>query len=634
MIVILGNGILGSELSRQTNWANISRQIDGFDICKKETYNVIPKSCTVIINCIANTNTWSNKRDLHWETNYVGVHTLIQFCNEKNIKLVHISTDYVYVGNKESHLLSGTTEEHPPANAANWYSYTKLLGDGLVQLLSKNYLVCRCSHKEIPFPYENAYTNKYGNFDYVDTIAKLIIGLINVEAIGIYNVGTQPKTIYDLAKQTRFDVIPVKTPKGIPTYSIMNVEKMKNALNYTCINVCPISGTNSGFSYFDLGNFPLVNNLHNTREESLNCDRYPLTINYWKDSTLSSLSCAVNSELLFSNYLFKSAVNIPYITHCKKMFHYIDALANFKTGDLIVDIGGNDGTLLSAFKEETIKELAFLNIDPSKNLAPLSEAKGIPTLIKFFSEEIHIQPSPMVVISTNVFQHLKDINSFVKGVKNMLDDKGFWVLEFPHWIHDLETMQFDQIYHEHMYYYTVTSLKMIMEKHGMKLINAEMQKIHGGSIRLVIVKEEFNYPVSNSVYEFLEKEKSFDEDYYEKWGETIKKHLQICLDKIKEIKNSGKTIAGFGAAAKGCVFLNALGITDAEIDYIIDDTDIKQGKYIPGTGIQVVGREVLKKAQPDYIIILAHNFVEHIIESLPEYKGTFIVCLPKLIFHN
>lgn len=404
--------------------------------------------------------------------------------------------------------------------------------------------------------------------------------------------------------------------------------------NYTLIDICPINGSNSGFEYFNLGNFPLVNNLYNTREESINCDRYPLTIKFWKDSTLSSLTHAVNEELMFTNYLFKSEVNIPYIDHCKKMYHQIDSLVNFEDGDLVVDIGGNDGTLLAAFKEETCIDLKFLNIDPSKNLAPLAEAKGITTLVEFFSEDIKVVQSPKVVVSTNVFQHLKDINSFVRGVRNILSDEGFWILEFPYWIHDLETMQFDQIYHEHMYYYTITSLKYIMKKHGLKIVDAEMQNIHGGSMRLMITKDTYKYLVSDSVYELLEKEKSFDESYYKNWGEQVKEHLQKCKKIIQEFKKSGKTIAGFGAAAKGCIFLNTLGLTDADIDYIIDDTDIKQGKYIPGTGIQVVSRDILEEKTPDYILILAHNFSDYIMKSLPEYEGIFIVCLPEICFYR
>jgi dTDP-4-dehydrorhamnose reductase len=230
MIVVLGNGILGSELSKQTGWLNISRQTEGFDICREETYTLIPESCTVLVNCIANTDTWSDERESHWETNYAGVHKLIEFCNAKNIKLVHISTDYVYAGTKESELVIGASEEHIPVNAQNWYSYTKLLGDGLVQLLSKKYLICRCSHKKSPFPYAKAYTDKYGSFDYVDTIAIFIVSLIELEACGVYNVGTHPKSAYELAKQTRYDIQPAQLPNGVPAYSIMNIEKMKKTL--------------------------------------------------------------------------------------------------------------------------------------------------------------------------------------------------------------------------------------------------------------------------------------------------------------------------------------------------------------------------------------------------------------------
>jgi dTDP-4-dehydrorhamnose reductase len=230
MIVVLGNGILGSEISNQTGWLNISRQNEGFDICREETYEIIPECCTVIVNCIANTNTWSDDREGHWETNYVGVYKLIQYCNDHGIKLVHISTDYVYAGTIKSNNTKGASEEDVPVNAANWYSYTKLLGDGLVQLLSKDFLICRCSHKPIPFPYDVAYSNKYGSFDYVDTIAELVIGLIHKDAIGIYNVGTHPKTVYELAVQTKADVRPTPAPKNIPAYSIMDVSRLKKTL--------------------------------------------------------------------------------------------------------------------------------------------------------------------------------------------------------------------------------------------------------------------------------------------------------------------------------------------------------------------------------------------------------------------
>ena len=197
---------------------------------------------------------------------------------------------------------------------------------------------------------------------------------------------------------------------------------------------CPITDDTEFYTYFDLGNFPLVNNLAESEEDSLKCQRFPLKVNLFTKSNLSALSHSVDSELLFANYLFKSEINIPYISHCARMFDYISGLVKLNENDLIVDIGGNDGTLLSAFRSASNINLDFLNIDPSKNLVKLSEAKGIPVLNEFFSLSTSklIAKKAKVITSTNVFQHLRDINSFVQGVNQLLDQKGLWVLEFPY----------------------------------------------------------------------------------------------------------------------------------------------------------------------------------------------------------
>ena len=402
--------------------------------------------------------------------------------------------------------------------------------------------------------------------------------------------------------------------------------------NHSYIKECPITGHDEQIKYFDLGNIPLVNNLCDTREEALNAERFPLNINYYPASGESSLDFAVDSELLFKNYLFKSEVNIPYVEHCKKMFKFIQEYVKITALTKIVDIGGNDGTLLAAFKEVSEKEINVLNVDPSENLASLSEAKGVPTLTEFFGVNTGDKIGKVdVVTSTNVFQHLKDINGFAEGVSKILTKHSIWVLEFPYWIHDIKTNQFDQIYHEHMYYHSVTPMKMMMEKHGMKLINVTKQNIHGGTLRLVIAKKESKLTPDITVEAYLQLEKNYGLDYYIKWGDQVQEHIKNSREFIKKIKNSGKTIYGFGAAAKGCVYLNAMGLTDLHLDYIIDDTDLKQDKFVPGTGIKIVSRDILKEKQPDYILILAHNFADYIIESLKEsYSGDFIILIPNI----
>lgn len=405
-------------------------------------------------------------------------------------------------------------------------------------------------------------------------------------------------------------------------------------MSYSTIDISPIDNSDDRVAYFTLGNIPLVNNLCNSREEALTASRYPLSVNFFKSSKLSALDCAVDSEILFSNYLFKSEVNIPYRQHCKQMLYDIEKYVSIDDSTRIVDIGGNDGTLLAAFKEATTKSVSLLNIEPAENLAQLSISRGVPSLNTFFDADIKnkLEPGVSVITSTNVFQHLKDINSFLLGLKYLLKSDGIWLLEFPYWIHDMETNQFDQVYHEHMYYYTVTPLQQLLDRHDMKIINISKQSIHGGSLRLIITHKEAMHLPDNTIDYFLDYEKQYNLDYYLAWGTKIKLHIENSLKALNDIKNSGKTIAGFGAAAKGCIYLNAMGIDFTTLDYIVDDTDLKQGKYIPGTGIQVVDRSILNVNPPDFILILAHNFSDFIMKSLIEfgYKGNFILLIPQI----
>jgi dTDP-4-dehydrorhamnose reductase len=222
--LIIGDGLLGSEIASQTGWHVISRKKTGFNIFDIE--GSIPKSIEIdtIINCIANTDTYSKDRQKHWDTNFVFVKNLIEYCNKNKTKLIHISTDYVYAGS-----INNASEDDVPVHCNNWYGYTKLLGDGLVQLMSSDYLVCRCTHKPNPFPFESAWIDQVGNFDYVDKISAIIVQMINKGLSGVYNVGTEIKTMYELASETR-SVNKIFTPEHAPKNQSMCIDKLKNSL--------------------------------------------------------------------------------------------------------------------------------------------------------------------------------------------------------------------------------------------------------------------------------------------------------------------------------------------------------------------------------------------------------------------
>tara|TARA_R110001592_G_scaffold262716_1_gene528079 strand:+ start:1485 stop:2207 length:723 start_codon:yes stop_codon:yes gene_type:complete len=233
-VLILGDGLLGKELHLQSGDDIISRSKDGFDICDIKTFYKLTKiehgvaqwcPYDVIINAVGHTDTYSSDKESHWNVNYEGVANLVDFCNKWKIKLVQIVTDYIYAGS-----VANASETDIPVHCRTWYGYTKLLGDAHVQLKCNDYLCIRGTHKETPFPYDEGYIHQVGNYDYVDKVASIILQLANSSETGIINVGTELKTMYCLAKQTRDDVIPVnkKFNEEYPSDVSMDISKLKS----------------------------------------------------------------------------------------------------------------------------------------------------------------------------------------------------------------------------------------------------------------------------------------------------------------------------------------------------------------------------------------------------------------------
>ena len=225
--LILGDGILGSKLHKLTGWDYISRKKDGIDFNDFNSYYEHILSYSEVINCIANTDTYSTDRESHWNVNYKGVVDLVDYISVKacHMKLIHISTDYIYTHSDEN-----ASENDVPVHCNNWYGYTKLLADAYIQLKLKKFLLLRGTHKEDPFTYPKAWKNQKGNFDYVSVISKLYVRLIENDSYGVYNVGTDVKTMYDLAKSTKLDVEAVD---GIdmPVNVTMDTNKLKGVLD-------------------------------------------------------------------------------------------------------------------------------------------------------------------------------------------------------------------------------------------------------------------------------------------------------------------------------------------------------------------------------------------------------------------
>ena len=305
-------------------------------------------------------------------------------------------------------------------------------------------------------------------------------------------------------------------------------------------------------------------------------------------------------------------------------------------GDLVVDIAGNDGALLSVFKEEL--GVRVLNVDPAENLVEIAEAVGVPTITSFWGADVARKivaeyGQPKLITATNVFAHVDNVRDFVAAARDCLDDDGALMLEFPYGVDFIEHREFDTIYFEHLSYVLVGPTKRLAEDLDMQVFDVQKQEIHGGSVRVFIGKKNA-HEVRPSVAEFVAKEAAggyHDVAIYDNWKKEIRALIDDLVSQISALKRDGAKIAGFAASAKGNTLLNACCFDATTIDYIVDDTPEKIGRFSPGTGIPIVDRTVLANDPPDYLVILAWNFDKVIIDSTAEYSGKggkYIIPIP------
>lgn len=384
----------------------------------------------------------------------------------------------------------------------------------------------------------------------------------------------------------------------------------------------------------DLGKIPLVNNLCDSVEQSLDAEEFSLKLLIDEDLSIY-LDTKIDPDKMFSNYLYRSSINVPYIEHCKKMWGEINPM--LPENPTVIDVGGNDGALLDAFRTASKGEVEMHNFDACPDFEEENRSKGIKFHCGFWGEE-SLEIGADCITSTNVFQHNNDAEKFVSAISSSMH--GIWVLEFPYFLTTAKTLQFDQAYHEHYYYWLVKPLSILFTKYGLSIVSVSEHDIHGGTIRLISSNKreivdiycEQGESHCNEVQSYIDKEESFD---FRGWGDLVEQKIEsdrIFLEKIC----SEHSIAAFGAAAKGCTYLSCINsdIVNNSIRYVIDDTKHKQNKYIPGTGIKIVPRDVLEEDQPDYLIVLAHNFAEYIAKSLKdEYNGKIISMFPEVRIH-
>ena len=373
-------------------------------------------------------------------------------------------------------------------------------------------------------------------------------------------------------------------------------------------NSCRASNSSNLKPVISLGLSPLANNLLNSLEDK--DELYPLELMYCPDSHNCQLSYVVPAEKMFNHYLYVSSTSKSFRQHFKDAANKYIKEFSLNSESLVVDIGSNDGIALKPLQEKGIK---VIGVEPATNISKIANDNNIPTLNEYFSDKTLIKQNGKVdlVTASNVFAHADDLEGIVKNVFRLLKQEGTFIIEVQYLLDTLQDLTFDNIYHEHVNYWSVTSLNNFFNRLGYKVNKVEHVDTHGGSIR-VYVKNKSYIPYL-SVEEFLKKEEEFGLTKYETYLDFAKKIEQIknnFNNNIKKLKDKGLTLAGYGSPAKATTSLNYFGVKD--IDYIIEDNKLKHNKYLPGIKIPIISKEQIKDNFPNVIIIMAWNFEKEI----------------------
>jgi SAM-dependent methyltransferase len=383
---------------------------------------------------------------------------------------------------------------------------------------------------------------------------------------------------------------------------------------------------------------PLANAFVTHNEVGVTQPHFPLDLWLCAGCGHAQLLDVIDSRVLFEHYVYVSGTSPAFVRHFE---HYADyVVERFARADrgLIVEIGSNDGTLLKFFLERGRR---VLGVDPAREIGEATRQQGIPTITAFFSPQlaeaiVAEHGHADVVCANNVLAHIDDLDSVIRGVARLLAPSGVLVFEVAYLADLVEKTLFDTIYHEHIDYHAVGPLIPFLARHGLQLIETIRVDTHGGSIRCVAQRARGRHAVGESVAKALRLEQQLglaEASTYRSFAEHIDKLGAELGALLRKLVAQGKRIAGFGAPAKATTLMYHLGITPEMIEFIVDDSPLKQGRFTPGMHIPVLPAQAIYERRPDYLLLLAWNFTGPIIEKHRAFRdagGRFIVPLPKV----
>lgn len=399
---------------------------------------------------------------------------------------------------------------------------------------------------------------------------------------------------------------------------------------------CRFCKTKLSHVFVDLVNSP-ASNSYLTKEQLNEPESfYPLKIFVCKNCKLVQIDeYKQSSDIFTKDYAYFSSYSSSWLKHSKNYVDMIIDKLSLNKNSLVTEIASNDGYLLQYFQK---KKIPCIGIEPTKNTGDVARKKGLEVVEDFFGTKLTptLQKSDLI-LGNNVLAHVPDINDFVKALKLVLKKSGTITMEFPHLLNIIKENQFDTIYHEHFSYLSFYTVEKIFQTQGLKMYRVEKLSTHGGSLRIYATHlENSTIEKQSSIEDTLQEEKTFgllDMKIYNKFQEKANKVKYELMEFLIQAKNEHKKVIAYGAAAKGNTLLNYAGIKNDLIEFVVDASPHKQGKYLPASHIPIVDEIKIKEFKPDYILILPWNIKEEIVTQLEytkKWNCKFVVAVPKL----
>ena len=403
--------------------------------------------------------------------------------------------------------------------------------------------------------------------------------------------------------------------------------------------VCRFCGTGLRRTFIDLGMSPLCETYPTSDQFAHGEVYYPLHVYVCESCFLVQLEQYETPDKIFSDYAYFSSYSDSWLKHCEN--YCTNMISRFKLNKkkFVVEVASNDGYLLQYFAQQNVP---VLGIEPAANVAKVAVEKGVPTLVRFFGTELANELAAQnqfadLVLGNNVLAQVPDLNDFVEGLKILLKPAGVLTLEFPHLLRLIELNEFDTIYHEHFSYFSLITTVRIMEAHGLKVFHVEELPTHGGSLRVYACRtEDRTHSLEPSVTKVLADEENAgltSPAGYDSFAEQVKETKRVLVEFLIQAAREGKSVAGYGAPGKSATLLNYCGIGTDFIEYTVDRSPYKQGRYLPGSHIPIHHPDRIRETKPNYVVILPWNLKDEITEQLQfirHWGGRFVVPIPRV----